>query len=91
MKHNELDLERECRRWARAHGWAAWKNQPDGNKGLPDDTFAHPDGRVWLVEFKTPAGRLSAEQQWWQATFTQYKVIRNLLEFKQLLNTPKKK
>jgi len=31
--------------------------------GLPDRLFLLPDGRVWLVEFKTPEGRLEPRQK----------------------------
>lgn len=52
MKHDELILEKICRNFARLHGFAAWKNEKNGNKGIPDSSFLHPDGRFFMVEFK---------------------------------------
>lgn len=52
MKREELELERACRAYARAKGWAAWKNEKNGCKGIPDDSFLHPCGAFLLIEFK---------------------------------------
>ena len=52
MKHEELTLEKKCREAARRNGWAALKLEKNGNKGVPDDLFLHPDGRARLIEFK---------------------------------------
>lgn len=67
MKHEELTLEKQCRSHARAYGWACWKNEKNGCKGIPDDSFLSPDGsRFLLVEFKKDARqRLRPEQELW--------------------------
>ena len=53
MKHIETEIERACRAYARERGWTCWKNEKNGNKGIPDDTFLSPDGmRFLLIEFK---------------------------------------
>lgn len=67
MKHDELQLERQCRSHARACGWTCWKNEKNGCKGIPDDSFLSPDGsRFLLVEFKKDARqRLRPEQALW--------------------------
>lgn len=70
MKHDELLLERECRALARRNGWVAWKNEKNGNKGIPDDSFLHKSGRFLLVEFKKDAKqRPRPEQQLWLDAF----------------------
>lgn len=70
MKTDELQLERECRQLARANGWAAWKNEKNGNKGVPDDSFLNPDGRFFLIEFKKDEHqRPRPEQQLWLDRF----------------------
>lgn len=67
MKHDELILEKQCRAIARANGWACWKNEKNGCKGIPDDSFLSPDGtRFLLVEFKKDARqKLRPEQELW--------------------------
>lgn len=70
MKRDELELEKQCRETARRHGWVALKLEKNGNKGVPDDLFLHPDGRVRLVEFKKDdRQRLRPEQAVWLARF----------------------
>ena len=62
MKHEERDLERRCVQLARRHGWDAWKNENNGNKGIPDHSFLK-DGRFVMVEFKRSAtARIRPEQ-----------------------------
>lgn len=84
MKHDELTLEKQCRELARANGWACWKNEKNGNVGVPDDTFVSPDGRVVFVEFKTATGRQSVEQRFWQAYLGDlYVIIRDVDTFEE--------
>lgn len=85
MKHEELTLELACRQIARQAGWAAFKNEKNGNKGVPDDTFVHPSGAVFFVEFKTLKGRISKEQRWWLEHFNHVYVVRDVETFKSLL------
>lgn len=70
MKQEERTLEVECCKLARLNGWASWKNEKNGNKGIPDDSFLHPDGRFFLVEFKKNAReKLRPEQVVWAQRF----------------------
>lgn len=67
MEHAELILEVRCRDYARKQGWRCWKNEKNGCKGIPDDSFLSPDGsRFLLIEFKKDARqRLRPEQRVW--------------------------
>lgn len=70
MRQDEKTLEIQCCTLARLNGWAAWKNEKNGNKGIPDDSFLHPDGRFYLIEFKKNAReRLRPEQKTWSERF----------------------
>lgn len=71
MKHDELILEKQCRAIARANGWVCWKNENNGCKGIPDDSFLSPDGkRFLLIEFKKDdRQRLRPEQKVWLQRF----------------------
>ena len=63
----EKDLEKQCVLLARAHGWDAWKNENNGNKGIPDYSFLR-GGRFVMVEFKRSAtARIRPEQLTWAA------------------------
>lgn len=68
MQKIELELERRCRAYARRQGWACWKNEKNGCKGIPDDSFLSPDGtRFIMVEFKSsPTAKVRPEQIVWQ-------------------------
>lgn len=67
MKHEEFEIERQCVQLARAHGWDAWKNEANGNKGIPDYSFLK-GWRFVMVEFKrSAAARIRPEQLTWQA------------------------
>lgn len=67
MKQEERDLERQCVQLARRHGWDAWKNENNGNKGIPDYSFLK-GWRFVMVEFKRSAtARIRPEQLTWQA------------------------
>lgn len=66
MNQDELQFERECRAAARRAGWIACKLEKNGHKGIPDDLFISPDGRVFLIEFKKSAKeRPRREQVFW--------------------------
>lgn len=52
-KKKEFELETKCRAYARQNGFLCWKNENNGNKGIPDDSFFNPNtGRFFMVEFK---------------------------------------
>lgn len=70
MNQEELKLEMKCREAARRAGWACWKNENNGNKGIPDDSFLNEDGRFLLIEFKKDEKqRLRPEQETWKKRF----------------------
>ena len=88
MKKIELNLERQCRAYAREQGWACWKNENNGNKGIPDDSFLSPDGRRFLlVEFKaSETSRIRPEQTTWRERFpTVVHIISDFPAFQRLL------
>lgn len=63
----EKEIERACVAYARRHGWDAWKNENNGNKGIPDYSFLK-GGRFVMVEFKRSAtARVRPEQLTWLA------------------------
>lgn len=65
MKHIETELEKRCIKEARRQGWSCWKNEKNGNKGIPDFSILR-DGVFKLVEFKRDGRqKLSADQQLW--------------------------
>lgn len=66
MKLIEKQLEDRCVAWARAHGWDAWKNEHNGNTGIPDRSFLK-GSRFIMVEFKASATvRIRPEQVRWK-------------------------
>lgn len=84
----ERQLESNCLAFARSRGWVCWKNEPTGNKGIPDDSLLSPDGAtIILVEFKRPdgRGRLSQEQRRWLGRCRLAFVIDNFSDFARLL------
>ncbi len=70
MQHIESQLEKQCRAYARAHGCVCWKNEKNGNKGIPDDSFLTSQGKFFFVEFKkSKNAKVSPEQIIWQQRF----------------------
>lgn len=67
MKQEEKKIEDYCRQFARRRGWLVWKNEANGNKGIPDDSFLYPKTGVFLlVEFKKDKEQSPRpEQQKW--------------------------
>lgn len=66
MRFIEKKLEDRCVAWARAHGWDCWKNENNGNKGIPDYSLLK-DGRFVMVEFKaSETARIRPEQVRWK-------------------------
>jgi hypothetical protein len=58
----ESDIERRHRQVAMMAGWFVEKIEKTSRGGFPDRFYAR-GGRVVLVEWKRPGGRLSAQQQ----------------------------
>ena len=66
MKQEERNLERKCIAYARSHGWDCWKNEKNGNTGIPDYSLLK-GGRFIMVEFKASAtARIRPEQIRWK-------------------------
>lgn len=88
MKQEEKQLEQMCRAYARERGWVCWKNEKNGCKGIPDDSFLSPDGSAFfLVEFKKDDKQmLRPEQKTWRERYPDVvKVVTNFDEFKAIL------
>ena len=63
----EKDLETRCILEARKRGWDAWKNENNGNKGIPDHSLLSRYGKFLMVEFKRDAkARIRPEQIIWK-------------------------
>lgn len=61
----EKDVEKQCKDWARDHGWWVRKFKSPGNRSVPDDIFAKVfprGGRKLAVEFKK-LGKTSIKKQ----------------------------
>ncbi len=61
---NERELQARCLKWARLQGVFGRKVETPAYNGFPDTVYFY-DGRVLLIEFKTPkgTGRLSPLQK----------------------------
>lgn len=66
-RRKEHEFERECVKLARMNGWDCWKNENNGNKGIPDYSFLK-NGQFVMVEFKREdgGGRISPAQWKWK-------------------------
>jgi hypothetical protein len=58
----EADLEASDRKAARAAGWLVVKIMRASPNGFPDRFYAR-GGRIVLIEWKRPGGRLSEQQK----------------------------
>ena len=58
----EAQIERKICEHAKLRGCIAYKFTSPGRAGVPDRLLIAPDGTVFMIEFKTPTGRLSALQ-----------------------------
>ena len=52
----EKDLQNACMKFAKAEGGYARKVEATNHRGFPDCLFITAKGRLFFVEFKTPAG-----------------------------------
>jgi hypothetical protein len=77
MAKEEADIQRDCLEWLKWHGYTAWRCSLAGVKfqgfraknpmrGHPDVAGVFEGGRYFVIEVKTPAGRLSPEQKVWR-------------------------
>lgn len=60
----EKQEERKFRLWCERQGYLCLKLAITGRRGWPDRTVITPEV-VLFMEFKTPTGRLSAQQVYW--------------------------
>ena len=58
----EAQIESTVCKHAQKLGLLAYKFTSPGRAGVPDRLLIAPDGTVFMIEFKTPTGRLSALQ-----------------------------
>ena len=58
----EAQIERKICDHAQKLGLLQYKFTSPGRAGVPDRLLIAPDGTVFMIEFKTPTGRLSALQ-----------------------------
>lgn len=81
MQYEELELEKQCRSYARARGWVCCKLEKNGCKGIPDDLFISPNQRCILIEFKKDEKqRPRVEQERWLARFSKISFLVGSLE-----------
>lgn len=59
----ERDTEKRLRREIERLGGTLMKFVSPGNDGVPDRVALLPDGRIFFVELKAPAGKLSPVQK----------------------------
>lgn len=86
----EASIERSCRLHAQSRGVLSFKLQ-GYIAGDPDRVFLLPRRRVWLVEFKSPEGRVSPRQverhRELAAAGHPVTVVRSTIEFRALLDS----
>ncbi len=63
MARREAFIENEVCKYARTLGWRVRKMQFVGRRGCPDRWFLGPGGRLVIIEFKDPNGKLSVAQR----------------------------
>lgn len=59
----EKQVEEKLRQAIKTMGGIAYKFTSPGNIGVPDRIILLPGGRVWFVELKADAGRLTPNQE----------------------------
>ena len=59
----EKQIEEKLRQAIKAMGGFAYKFTSPGNIGVPDRIVILPGGRIWFVELKADAGRLTPNQE----------------------------
>lgn len=85
-KYLEKNLENECLDFAREQGFTCWKNESNGNVGIPDISLLFSE-KIYLIELKRKDfGRLSVYQKFWMDKFPSIVFIINDLDnFKRLV------
>lgn len=91
MGRREFYIEGKCTEIAKRLGWRVRKMQFVGRRGCPDRWFFREPGRVVIVEFKDPNGKLSAHQKkeinWFLANGFEVHVIDSIDEFRDLFES----
>jgi len=86
----EAALQRKCINIAHQRKVLTWKIAAVGKRGFPDVLMVTPTGVVILIEFKTPAGRLSIAQKTTIAKLREAHilvyVVDNVKYFKEILD-----
>ena len=62
MKRIESELEKRCIKEARRQGWDCWKNEKNGNKGIPDHSMLK-NGAFLIIEFKKDSKQKPSPEQ----------------------------
>jgi hypothetical protein len=63
MHRREAYIEKEVCKYAKTLGWRPRKVQYVGRRGAPDRWFTASGGRLVIIEFKDPNGKLSVAQK----------------------------
>ncbi len=58
----EKEIEAKVCQYARSLGFDAMKQEWPGTHGAPDRLFITPQGRIFMIEFKSAKGKLSGHQ-----------------------------
>src|SRR6056297_2393726 len=92
----ELNLQRLVLLSASKRGWLCYHFNPGGaerpsgfyfNSGVPEgwpDLILITDNNTYYLELKTPKGRLSQQQKWFQSRPPNSYVVRSIDEFEHL-------
>ena len=93
MRTEELELEKQCRAYARARGWVCCKLEKNGNKGIPDDLFISPNQNCILIEFKKDERQKPRpEQTLWLCRFSKIAYLVGTFErFAEIVKETEKK
>lgn len=59
----EKEIERQVCLYARRLGFDALKQEWPGTHGAPDRMFITPQGRIFMIEFKSAKGKLTGHQE----------------------------
>ena len=59
----EKDIEAKVVKWAKVRGCLVLKANGLGQRSFPDRIFFLPNGKVVMIEFKRPGGKLSEGQE----------------------------
>lgn len=85
----EKDIQKQLIGFCKRKGFLAFKTESASTRGFPDLLVIEPNGKISLVEVKTPTGKLSQHQIDLHKTLKEFKVsvltVTSLEEFKEKL------